>query len=199
MTTSLHLKIIGIIGAMMLTIVALFVQFQNANASISQDQGARSNNLLAYDFFASSTPPGATSLPTNWATTTSATSTNINSWIDSNGRVDKGYIVVAGAKKITLTFSRTGVNGNAGSGNFFVETSNDVDATSTPTWITYSKLISNVTNTNGQTLTRVGAVSVSGTSTIMVTISPEDELYAIRCAVAETTDGEHRCRMVASF
>lgn len=172
--------------------IAMLVQTNLASAGYATlTQPTRAERLVNYSFFASSTP-GAT--PTVFATSTSATSTNIASWIDADGRVDNGYMVVAGAKKVNFFFSRAWGGGNSGSSQFFVEVSPDGS-----TWVPYNKLISNVTNTNAQTLTRVGSVTISAaTSTTMVSLD-DDAIYAVRCIVVETTDGSHTCSASASF
>jgi hypothetical protein len=103
-------------------------------------------------------------------------------------------MVVAGAKKVNFFFSRAWGGGNAGSSQFFVEVSADGS-----NWVPYNKLISNVTNTNGQNLTRVASVTISAaTSTSMVTMD-EDAIYAVRCIVVEATDGSHTCEATAQY
>lgn len=138
-----------------------------------------------YEFFASTTAP------TTVATTTTATSTNITPYFTTSGKYDQGYFVVAGAKKISMYFGRgdTTGQGNAGSSLFKIQVSADGS-----TWVDYNKLIDNVTNTNSQTLTRVASKTISAaTSTVQVSLDPTDSIYAVRCVVVETTDGEHRC------
>jgi len=124
------------------------------------------------------------------ATTTNATSTtaSINAYIQ-------------GAKRATLYFSRgdTTGTGNSGSTSFSVEVSR-TNSTSDADWIDYNKLIDNVTNTNSQTLTRVGSASLSGTSTKMYSLDLEnDNLSFIRCISVETTDGNASCRLETEF
>lgn len=185
-----------LVGTILVAIVGFFcamvIQTQMANAGyISNTQPTRAERFVKYSFFASSTP-GST--PVLFATSTSATSTNIASWTDADGRVDNGYMVVAGAKKVNFFFSRAWGGGNAGSSQFFVEVSADGS-----NWVPYNKLISNVTNTNAQTLTRVASVTISAaTSTSMVTMD-EDAIYAVRCIVVEATDGSHTCEATAQY
>lgn len=132
------------------------------------------------------------------ATSTSATSTNIDASTGSFGEIDRGYMVVAGAEEVTMYFSRGDAsgNGNSGSSSFSVEVSPDGS-----TWNDYNKLISNVTNTNSQTKTRVASVSIAaGTSTTIGALDlSDDAIYAIRCIAVETTDGEHTCKASAKF
>lgn len=173
---------------------ALSINAQHALAGyISNSQPVRAERLVVYDFFASSTPGVA---PTTFATTTSATSTQIAQWTDESGRIDNGYFVVAGADKVTMFFSRSAPTGtNGGSSTFKIEVSEDGS-----NWVPYKKLISNVTNTNAQTVTRAEEFTISAaTSTTIATVDPDDSIYAIRCIATEATDGYHRCKAVATF
>ena len=176
-------------------VLALTIDATRAWAGyIASTQPVQAERFVRYDFFASSTPnQGA---PTTFATTTSATSTEIVAWTDENGRIDNGYAVVAGADKVTFYFSRGGATSpNTGSSTFNVEVSEDGS-----TWTRYNKLISNVTNSNSQTLTRAEQyVITAATSTVIASLSPEDSVYAVRCIVREVTDGEHRCKAVATW
>lgn len=181
------------IGIIALIFVGFLVSlFSPAFGAVSNDTASQAVNgrFKSYEFFASTTAP------TTVATTTSATSTDIIPFFDTNGRYDAGYFVVAGAKKISVFFGRGGLtNPNAGSTVYKVQVSPDG-----VTWVDYNKLIDNVTNTNAQTLTRVASKSISAaTSTLQVAIDPNDSVYAIRCIAVETTDGEHRCFATSEF
>lgn len=125
------------------------------------------------------------------ATTTSATSTNAT----NNSVV--GSVKIKGASKVTFAFSRgdTTGTGNSGSSSFNVAVSEDGT-----NWIGYNKLIDNVTNTNSQTLTRVGTVSLSGTSTKFYSMDLDHDLINyIRVGVVETTDGEHTAKAYVQY
>jgi N-acetyl-beta-hexosaminidase len=102
-------------------------------------------------------------------------------------------IVVAGAKKIALMFTRA--NHSAGSTAFTVEVS--LDGT---TYVAYNKLISNATNTNAQTLTRVASVSLASNTSSYVTMDLEhDTIYSIRVTATETTDGTHTAKVMCEW
>lgn len=102
-------------------------------------------------------------------------------------------IVIAGAKKITLFFTRA--NHAAGSSAFDVDVSYDGT-----TYVDYNKLISNVTNTNAQTLTRVGSVTLSSNTTSMVSMDLQhDTFYSMVVNVVETTDGTHSAFAVIEY
>lgn len=102
-------------------------------------------------------------------------------------------IVIAGAKKVTFFFTRT--NHSAGSTAFSVEVS--LDGT---TYVTYNKLISNVTNTNAQTLTRVASVSLNSNTTSTVSMDlTTDAFYCLKVTATETTDGTHTVQMLTEY
>lgn len=119
----------------------------------------------------STTPENKTTLSQHFdtltsfsATTSQATSTGYEIW---------------GVKRVTAYFTRN--DGNAAStatSTFSIEVSPDGT-----TWYDYNKLISNVTNTNSQDLTRVASVQIVGaTSTTMVAVDLENDVFhSIRC------------------
>jgi len=180
-------KVIGIVAVILG--IGLFGLFLFFNSQITYGKIAKSPTPIpsgtfeVYDFFN--------------ATTTSATSTNV-----SNG----GYLNVTGAKKVTFYFGRTGYLGNAGTSTFTVQTALTNSGTSTD-WITYNKLIDNVTNSNSGTLTRVGSVSLSGSANIGVATGTKmysmdlttDSMYLVRCNVWEVVDGEHYCSAMVEW
>lgn len=99
-------------------------------------------------------------------------------------------IVIAGAKKVSFMFTRA--NHSAGSSAFSVEVS--LDGT---TYVAYSKLISNVTNTNGQTLTRVASVSLAANGSAYASMDlTSDAIYSIKVTATETTDGTHTAQVI---
>lgn len=102
-------------------------------------------------------------------------------------------IVIAGAKRITLLFTRA--NHSAGSSAFDVDVS--LDGT---TYVDFNKLISNVTNTNAQTKTRVGSVSLAADGSTMVAMDLENDcLYSMKVNVVETTDGTHSALVMLEY
>lgn len=186
------LKILGgvaVCAYILMGIVAIGIHQTQAN--VTRNDPAAVNNFQEYTFFATSTNQSG------FATTTSATSTNITPWFDTNGRKDNGYFVVAGAKAVSVFFSRdAGTGSNNGSTAFNVQVSYDGS-----NWVDYNKLVSNVTNSNSQTLTRVANVTITAaTTTTMVGVDVQnDAIYAIRCIVVETTDGSHSCKATARY
>lgn len=75
----------------------------------------------------------------------------------------------------------------AGNGIFTVEVSNDPDVG----WATYNRLTSNVTNTNGQTDTRVASLTLSTNTTNFLFFPPGDTFSHLRCKVAVAVDGTY--------
>lgn len=89
------------------------------------------------------------------------------------------------AEKVTLVFTRA--NHSAGSGAIAVEVS--VDGV---TYVTFNKLISNVTNTNAQEKTRVASVSLAANGSATVALDLENDIFRwMRVTMTETTDGTH--------
>jgi len=95
---------------------------------------------------------------------------------------------IENAEKVTLFFTRA--NHSAGSSAFAVEVS--IDGVN---WVTFSKLISNVTNTNAQNKTRVASVSLAADGTTAVDMDLENSIYRhMRITATETTDGTHTAK-----
>lgn len=102
-------------------------------------------------------------------------------------------IVIAGAKKITLFFTRT--NHSAGSTAFSATVSAD-----NSTFITYNKLITNAVNSISEGLVRVASVSLSSNTTSTVTMDLEqDAYYSMKLTATETTDGNHTIVAVIEY
>lgn len=75
---------------------------------------------------------------------------------------------VAGAKRIGLIFTEAGTVNNR-SGALVLTVSYDGGVT----FVTYNMIIDNVTNTNAQTLTRIGSKTVNSASSVILFLSPE--------------------------
>ena len=117
------------------------------------------------------------------ATTTSATSTT---------QPGDGIFKIAGAKRVTLYFSRAWAVTNTGSSTFSIQVTPDGT-----NWYNYNTLAQNLaTSTYPTTLASV--VIEAATSTTIVQM---DKLGfdSIRCVVVEATDGAHTCKAVAEF
>ena len=97
---------------------------------------------------------------------------------------------VGGATRIGFLLRRA--NHSSGSTALSVKISMDDVSTTTPTMTACNMLISNATNTNGQTLTRVASVS-SGAANgdFFVWLDPLCVVNWVEVTVTETTDGTH--------
>lgn len=185
-------------------VVSWFIHDDFAKGSVTQKSaGSQVGTFRIFTFFASSTTQ------INYATSTTATSTSslIDSYFDSFGAKDNGYFVVAGAKRVTVYFSRQDNTPITGTSTFSIEASPDGT-----TWFPYRKLISNVSNTNGQELTRVhfvnwaawnypsdtGGVTLNSATTTY-SIDQADSIYAIRCLAGSLTDGNQYCTATADW
>lgn len=119
------------------------------------------------------------------ATTTTATSTNLTG--------GGGYFPIAGAKKVTMYFSRGGVvQPNTGSTLFKIEVTPDGT-----NWYPYNVLTQNSATTTYPAV--VSTISISAATSTTITQMRDLGFYAIRCIVVETTDGEHTCKASAEF
>lgn len=97
-------------------------------------------------------------------------------------------INIENAEKISLIFTRA--NHSAGSTAFSVEVSLDGN-----TYVAFNKLISNATNTNAQTLTRVASVSLASNTSSIVAMDLENDIFRwMRITATETTDGTHTAK-----
>jgi len=114
------------------------------------------------------------------ATTTSATSSPIN---------------IKGAKRVTWEFSSNDLGADfsvqvmVGDPDVDSGVAQQGDAENNQDFVTYNKLIDNVTNTNSQQLTRVGVVStVNGTSTYSMDL--ENDLFSNARCIAGVSGGK---------
>lgn len=78
----------------------------------------------------------------------------------------------------------------SGNGVFGVEVSNDGI-----NWIVYNRLTSNVTNTNAQSDTRVGAPTLSSNGSQIFFFPTTDYFRMIRVFLTRTTDGTYSATM----
>lgn len=100
---------------------------------------------------------------------------------------------IKGVKRITLALTRA--NHSSGSSALGVEVS--LDGTN---WVTFNKLITNVTNTNAQTLTRVASVSQASNGTAIATMDLEKDVFSqMRVTATETTDGTHTVKAFIEY
>lgn len=96
---------------------------------------------------------------------------------------------VGGATRIGFLVRRA--NHSSGSTALSVKISMDDVTTVTPTMTACNMLISNATNTNAQTLTRVSSVSLNANGDAFVWLDPLCVVNWVEVTVTETTDGTH--------
>lgn len=165
-----------LVAGVLLVASILIAYSQVSFGSITKADPTPVGTIRNFTFFASSTAQ------VFYATSTQATSTQINQYVDSNNFVDKGYFVIAGAKKVTLFFERGGATTtNNGESYFRVQTSKDGTD-----WDDYGKLmLATTTTTNLVSRVNINA-SVSTTTAFMNT--DFGSFYAIRCITHQRTD-----------
>lgn len=181
-----------ILSGFLFALLALVVWSQGTEANVTTNSPTSINVYQSYTFFATSTNQ------TTFATTTSATSTNILAWVDSNGRVDIGSANLAGAKKATFEFKRADdLSSNTGKSTFRVQVSPDGS-----NWYYWGKWVENASSTLGFTnkTYAVTAFDVTGTTTVTVSMDlTNDTFSSARCLVQEATDGAHSCKVNISY
>ncbi len=86
--------------------------------------------------------------------------------------------------KMSLQFIAASIT--SGNGVFTVEVSNDGT-----NWVAYNRLVTNATNTNGQTDTRVASVTLSSNTSAIVFFPVGDYFRYMRVIATRTTDGAY--------
>lgn len=128
-------------------------------------------SLITYAFFS--------------ATTTNATSTNVNG--------GGGYFTIAGAKKVEIYASRGDTTGIGNAGQTQIKVQVTADGT---TWNDYGKLI--IATSTNQTMQ--SSLFLSSTSTTMVSLDLRtDTFFGVRCINVKVTDGEATCIAQGEF
>jgi hypothetical protein len=105
---------------------------------------------------------------TNFAWTTSTTSA--------------GFSPTLGNSPLSLQFVASGIT--SGNGVFTVEVSNDGT-----NWTAYNKMTTNVTNTNGQTDTRVASITLNSNSSAICSLPENFAFYRVK--VVASVDGAY--------
>ena len=102
------------------------------------------------------------------------------------------WINIQGAHKVILIGQRSANAG--GSTTFSGQLAIDESGTNV---ITYNKWIDNLTNTNGQTLTRVASKAISNADgAIVLSMSPEDIGGFLKITATEASDGTHNAYLL---
>ena len=112
---------------------------------------------------------------------------------DATATTTSQPINIENASKVVFVFKRS--DHSAGKTVFSVTVSVD-----NSNYVTYSKLIDNVTNTNSQDLTRVGSYDTgAANATKFYTMSPEDAFTHVKVTATETTDGTHNAWVLIQY
>jgi len=147
------------------------------------------NTFREYTFFATTTNQ------TIFATSTTATSTNIATWTDDNGNIDRGMFVITGAKRVVVTFKRgdTLGTGNTGSNTFRLQVTQKASPAEAD-WYFFDRF--NSATTTGS----ISTIALTSTSTSMVAMDLlTAQFYAIRVISNETTDGDVKVSAAAIY
>lgn len=188
-------KYLYIITGMAIATFAFFAVFnltKSVFASVTQNLPAPVSGYQSYTFFATSTNAGSYMFADNtslWQISTStgnATSTNILSWTDVNGRIDNGAFYALGAQKVEFYFSTDATTTNPSS-NVKWRVQGSPDGTH---WVDFPKLVLSTSTTK----TTVSAIYWSGgTTTIPVALDlTDDSFQSYRCIVSFLSSGVDR-------
>lgn len=105
-------------------------------------------------------------------------------------------IFVGGAKRVAVLLRRS--DHDAGSTAFTIKGSLDYDEV-TPTMTALNVWIDNVTNTNGQNLTRVAGKTLSANGDAFLWLDKNCLVNWIEITATETTDGTHSAWVLAEY
>jgi hypothetical protein len=178
-----------IVLALFASAVILFTNVDWIRAATFGDTNstpAQTNTWKHYTFFSTSTNQ------TIYSTSTTALSTAITTWLDSDGLPNNGAFNVVGAQKVTMYFYRdAGTGGNAGLTRFNVDVSPDGT-----NWYDWNNLVLDDVSQTATTTVTINA----GTSTVIANMDLTHQTFKfIRCQVTEVTDGAHSCAASAQF
>jgi hypothetical protein len=196
-----NLGLIGVCAAIFFTaLLIIWFTPDRAFGHTTIEQPSQVGKFETYQFFATSTSQLSVGGSPFYATTSTATSTNIYPYFDSSGTYDPGFMVIAGAKRVTFYFSRGDRigTGNSGSTNYRVQ----VSPTCSPIeadWMYFNKLVQNIA-TSTDTFELNNVTVAAGTSTTIASMDLRfDTFCAARVTAVETTDGDHSVKASADF
>jgi len=104
---------------------------------------------------------------------------------------------IRGTRRVTIVAQRSGHV--AGSSVVSVKFTAKDRPTATSDFGIYNRLISNVTNTNVQEITRVASITLSSNTVEFISLSPEDILPWIQIGMTRVTDGTNNLWLVSDF
>jgi hypothetical protein len=102
-------------------------------------------------------------------------------------------INIKGAKKVTVM----GTRADHGSGSTAFSVTVSVDNS---TFVTYNKLITNVTNTNGQTPIRAASFSLGANGSEFAVMDMLNDTFThMKVTATKTTDGTHTAKVLVEY
>lgn len=101
---------------------------------------------------------------------------------------------VGNATKLALVLTASAIS--AGNGVFTFDVSMDPVGTASPTWVSYNRVVDNVTNTNAQTDTRIASKTLSSNTSVVLFVPDADLFNLFRTTVTRTTDGTYTAKLL---
>lgn len=192
------MKFVALAGVVLFLGLILISRTSHVSGLITADTpGVTPNLYRLQEMLASTTAPSVV------ATSTNATSTNINAYFDSSGRLDNGAMVIAGAKKVTLYFTRGGAfaAANTGTSTYFIQVSRDGT-----NWTNFNKLVAatstTISNANELQNVTIGATvpgNVATTTQVYSMDLTNEAYFSMRCIVTILVDGASSCSAFAQY
>jgi hypothetical protein len=168
------------LAVIILGLVFLFGFRDSVFGNIKKQIAIPSSDYQNYTFFATSTDQSY------YSTTTATHSTDIKSWTDSNGRIDNGYFVTAGAEEVTFFFTTTGTS------TFSIDFSDNGT-----NWYDFNHLLTNTVALTATTTYTLDGLTAAGTT---IAVFMDEVPYAVRCSIdTKIVAGVSSCRASASW
>lgn len=104
---------------------------------------------------------------------------------------------IDGAKRVGFLFTRT--NHSSGSSTFTVNIGLQDRSTPSPTMVACNMLLDNVTNTNGQNLTRIASKVLSSDTSVIVWLDPDCVVSWVNVKAVTATDGNSTAYILAEY
>ncbi len=200
MTLSRNIKLVGICLAILAT-AFLLIGTRIAFGDVGYQQPGNTNvagTYRNYNFFATSTSQQTLQGSAWYGTTTvatggnnnQATSTNIKAWSNSSGQIDTGVFVIAGAKQLMLSCSRTATSTNIGTSTCTYQVQNSP----TGAWQYLNQVTAVASSTSQVATTAVQpSLAVAAATTTQSGVVTSIGFYALRCVVTIGIDGAALC------
>lgn len=99
---------------------------------------------------------------------------------------------IKNASKVSFIFKRSA----HGSGSTSFSVSVSIDGTN---WAVYNRLLTNVANSNSETIVHAAAMALGSDTTEFASMSAEDAFVWVKVTATETTDGTHDAWVVVQY